>query len=156
VAILGTGGQRRSYKEATAADVSDATQIAMASTLVPKGVQPVIIIDSGGHQSGRNDQRDGYQQLLSMLRAGLVAGFVVHDLSRLARNARMMLDLKAELDQRQVELWALSLESPYQAGVAGLMTRLRHRCRGASGLWPSERGENGQPLAPPVKFHEAR
>jgi DNA invertase Pin-like site-specific DNA recombinase len=110
----GSGNQwvlyiRRSYKEASAADVSDETQIAMASELVPAGIEPVIISDSGGHNSGRNDQRDGYQQLLFMLRAGLVAGICVYDLSRLARNAKMMLNLKSELDQRQVQLRVATL-----------------------------------------------
>jgi DNA invertase Pin-like site-specific DNA recombinase len=110
---------RRSYKEVNAADVSDNVQITLASNLVPDGIAPLVISDSGGHQSGRSDQRDGYQQLLTMLRAGLVAGVCVYDLSRLARNAKTMLNLKSELDQRQVQLRVAMLPSSQFDGATG-------------------------------------
>jgi hypothetical protein len=84
---------RRSYKEATAADLSDEQQEAACRALLPPGASVRVISDSGGHQSGFSAARDGYQALLAALSTGEVAAIVVYDLSRLARNARLMLDL---------------------------------------------------------------
>ena len=86
---------RRSYKEATAADVSDEMQEAACRRLLPPGAAARVISDSGGHQSGFSAARDGYQALLAALAAGEVSALLVYDLSRLARNARLMLDLSS-------------------------------------------------------------
>ena len=56
---------RRSYKEATAADVSDEMQEAACRALLPAGAAVRVISDSGGHQSGYSAARDGYQALLA-------------------------------------------------------------------------------------------
>jgi len=95
---------RRSWKEASAADVSDEQQEASARALIPAGATVVVISDSGGHNSGRTESRDGYQELIAAVRAGKVDGIAVYDLSRLARNARLMLNLRDELERHQVAL----------------------------------------------------
>jgi DNA invertase Pin-like site-specific DNA recombinase len=99
---------RRSYKEATAADVSDEMQEAACRALLPPRASVRVISDSGGHQSGFSAARDGYQALLAAVAAGEVAAIAVYDLSRLARNARLMLDLHHELERRQVPLLVAS------------------------------------------------
>jgi len=93
---------RRSWKEASAADVSDEQQEASARALIPAGATVVVISDSGGHNSGRTESRDGYQELIAAVRAGKVDGIAVYDLSRLARNARLMLNLRDELERVEV------------------------------------------------------
>src|SRR6266545_3630897 len=100
---------RRSYKEATAADVSDEMQEAACRVVLPAGASVRIISDSGGHQSGFSGARDGYQALLAAVAAGEVAAIAVYDLSRLARNARLMLNLLHELERRQVPLLVANL-----------------------------------------------
>jgi DNA invertase Pin-like site-specific DNA recombinase len=95
---------RRSYKRADAADVSDETQLAAAKTLLPAGATFEVISDSGGHKSGYSDDRAGYQQLIGKIRDGSVQGLAVYDLSRLARNARLMLSLRDELERHYVTL----------------------------------------------------
>jgi DNA invertase Pin-like site-specific DNA recombinase len=95
---------RRSWKEATAADLSDDQQEASARALLPPGATVEVISDSGGHNSGRTEARDGYRELIAAVRAGKVDGIAVYDLSRLARNARLMLNLHAELERHQVAL----------------------------------------------------
>ena len=42
---------RRSYKEATAADISDEMQEAACRAILPTGAPVRVISDSGGHQS---------------------------------------------------------------------------------------------------------
>ncbi len=71
---------RRSYKEATAADVSDELQEAACRALLPAGASVRVISDSGGHQSGSTAARDGYQALLRAVAAGEAAAIVVYDL----------------------------------------------------------------------------
>ena len=110
---------RRSYKEATAADVSDEMQEAACRALLPAGASVRVISDSGGHQSGFTAARDGYQALLRALAAGEAAAIVVYDLSRLARNARLMLDLHHELERRQVPLLVANLPGSKFDGAAG-------------------------------------
>jgi DNA invertase Pin-like site-specific DNA recombinase len=110
---------RRSYKEATAADVSDEMQEAACRALLPAGAPVRVISDSGGHHSGFTAARDGYQALLSALAAGEVAGIAVYDLSRLARNARLMLDLQHELERRQVPLLVANLPGARFDGATG-------------------------------------
>ena len=95
---------RRSYKETTAADVSDEAQEAACRALLPAGATAVVISDSGGHHSGATTKRDGYQELLARLRSGNIDGIVVYDLSRLHRNTENMLALARELERRSVPL----------------------------------------------------
>lgn len=110
---------RRSYKETTAADVSDETQEAACRALLPPGASARVISDSGGHQSGFSAARDGYQALLAAVAAGEVAGIVVYDLSRLARNAKLMLELRDELDRRKVALLVANLPGASFDGASG-------------------------------------
>lgn len=110
---------RRSYKEATAADVSDEMQENACRAVLPAGVPIRVISDSGGHQSGFSAARDGYQALLAALAAGEVAAIAVYDLSRLARNARLMLDLLHELERRQVPLLVANLPGAKFDGATG-------------------------------------
>jgi DNA invertase Pin-like site-specific DNA recombinase len=110
---------RRSYKEATAADVSDEMQEAACRGVLPAGASVRIISDSGGHQSGFSAARDGYQALLAAVAAGEVAAIVVYDLSRLARNARLMLNLLHELERRQVPLLVANLPGAKFDGATG-------------------------------------
>ena len=95
---------RRSYKRADAADVSDETQLAAARALLPVAATFEVISDSGGHHSGYSDDREGYQRLIRKIRDGSVQGVAVYDLSRLARNARLMLSLRDELERHGVTL----------------------------------------------------
>jgi DNA invertase Pin-like site-specific DNA recombinase len=110
---------RRSYKEATAADVSDELQEAACRAVLPAGATVRVISDSGGHQSGFTAARDGYRALLAALAAGEVASIAVYDLSRLARNARLMLDLAHELERRQVPLLVANLPGARFDGATG-------------------------------------
>ncbi len=110
---------RRSYKEATAADVSDEMQEAACRSLLPPGASVRVISDSGGHQSGFSAARDGYQALLASVAAGEVAAIIVYDLSRLARNARLMLNLLHELERRQVSLLVANLPGAKFDGATG-------------------------------------
>lgn len=110
---------RRSYKEATAADVSDEMQEAACRALLPADAQVRVISDSGGHHSGFSAARDGYQALLGSLAAGEVAGIAVYDLSRLARNARLMLDLQHELERTKVALLVANLPGANFDGATG-------------------------------------
>jgi DNA invertase Pin-like site-specific DNA recombinase len=110
---------RRSYKEATAADVSDELQEAACRAVLPPGATVRVISDSGGHQSGFTAARDGYRALLAALAAGEVASIAVYDLSRLARNARLMLDLAHELERRQVPLLVANLPGARFDGATG-------------------------------------
>jgi DNA invertase Pin-like site-specific DNA recombinase len=110
---------RRSYKEATAADVSDEMQEAACRAILPPGAPVRVISDSGGHQSGFSAARDGYQTLLQAVAAGDVTTIAVYDLSRLNRNARLMLDLRHELEARQVTLLVANLPNTSFDGAAG-------------------------------------
>jgi DNA invertase Pin-like site-specific DNA recombinase len=110
---------RRSYKEATAADLSDELQEAACRALLPDGATVRVISDSGGHHSGASADRDGYQALLGSVRAGGVAGIVVYDLSRLARNARLMLDLHHQLEAQHVPLLVANLPGARFDGATG-------------------------------------
>ena len=65
---------RHSYKEASAADVSDEMQEAACRALLPAGTSIRVISDSGGHNSGFIADRDGYQALLAALAAGDTTG----------------------------------------------------------------------------------
>lgn len=95
---------RRSYRPNGAPDISDEAQVEAALSMLPAGATHEVIADSGGHHSGRTDRRDGYQELIRRIESGSVAGIAVYDLSRLARNAQLMHNLKAALDRRSVPL----------------------------------------------------
>lgn len=95
---------RQSYRRDSDADVSEEAQEAAARRLLPPGATAEVIRDAGGHQSGATANRDGYRQLLRRIKDPDVAGVAVYDLSRLARNAQLMLELKAELDRRGLHL----------------------------------------------------
>lgn len=111
---------RRSYKEANAADVSDEAQEADCRALLPVGARVRVISDSGGHRSGAStEHRDGYRALLGAVAAGEVAGLAVHDLSRLARNARLMFELRDELERHQVPLLVANLPGASFDGATG-------------------------------------
>ena len=110
---------RRSYKEATAADVSDEVQELACRQLLAPGAGARVISDSGGHQSGFSAARDGYQALLAALAAGEVSTLLVYDLSRLARNARLMLDLAGELERRRVPLLVANMPGANFDGANG-------------------------------------
>jgi DNA invertase Pin-like site-specific DNA recombinase len=110
---------RRSYKGSADADVSDEVQEAACRALLPAGAQVRLISDSGGHQSGATADRDGYQALLRAVAMGEAAAIVVYDLSRLARNARLMLDLHHELERRQVPLLVANMPGARFDGATG-------------------------------------
>src|ERR1035437_10662365 len=61
----------------------------------------------------------GYQALMAAVAAGQVAGIAVYDLSRLFRNARLMLDLHHELERRQVPLLVTNLPGARFDGATG-------------------------------------
>jgi hypothetical protein len=81
--------------------------------------RPAIARQHFDAQSGFSAARDGYQALLRALAAGEVASLVVYDLSRLARNARLMLDLQHELDRHQVPLVVANLPGARFDGATG-------------------------------------
>ena len=110
---------RRSYKTEGAADVSDETQEAVARGLLPAGADVEVIRDSGGHNSGATYDRDGYQELVRRVRAGGVAGIAVYDLSRLARNVRLMTNLLHELDRQQIAILAGNLPNTRMDSAVG-------------------------------------
>lgn len=129
---------RRSYKEATAADVSDELQESACRALLPAGASVRVISDSGGHHSGATAARDGYQALLRAVAAGEAAAIVVYDLSRLARNVRLMLDLRHELERLQVPLLVANMPGP------GSMERPAATCS-ASSVWPTSSSATSTP-----------
>src|SRR5450759_4167238 len=110
---------RRSYKEVTAADVSDEMQEAACRALLPAGASVRVISDSGGHRSGFTAARDGYQALLAAVASGAASGIAVYDLSLLSRNTRLMLDLKQELERHQVPLLVANLPGSNFDGATG-------------------------------------
>lgn len=137
---------RRSYVRAGAPDVSDAVQVERSVAMLPAGATHEVIADSGGHHSGRTDDRDGWQELVARVKAGRCDGVAVYDLSRLARNARLMLELHAAIERAGIPLlianmpntrWdtatgrfmlgQLALAAQYQADVDSERARGIHR-----------------------------
>jgi DNA invertase Pin-like site-specific DNA recombinase len=109
---------RQSYWRDSDADVSEEQQEAAARRLLPAGSTATVIRDTQGHNSGSTAARDGYRRLLDELSAPDVAGVAVYDLSRLARNARLMLNLKHELDGRNLHLIVSNLpESRFDTAI---------------------------------------
>jgi DNA invertase Pin-like site-specific DNA recombinase len=101
---------RRSYKKmgsenvASSADTSDEVQLERCVALLPSGATHEVFTDSGGHQSGRSDKRDGWRAVIARIEEGGVAGIVAYDISRLARNARLVLNLHHALEQSGADL----------------------------------------------------
>lgn len=95
---------RRSYRTAGDADVSDEAQVAAAVAMLPTGATHEVITDSGGHQSGRTAERDGYRELVARVRDRRCDGIAVYDVSRLARNARLLLELHAGVEAAGIPL----------------------------------------------------
>lgn len=110
---------RRSFKGALDADVSDEVQEEACRALLPAGAHVRVISDSGGHNSGHTAARDGYQALLRAVASGEAAGIAVYDLSRIARNTRLMLDLHHELERRQIPLLVSNLPGAKFDGATG-------------------------------------
>jgi DNA invertase Pin-like site-specific DNA recombinase len=110
---------RRSYKRVDDADISDEQQEKSARSLVPKGAHVEVIRDSGGHQSGASAERDGYRHLQARVASGSVKGIAVYDLSRLARNAGLMLPLKAELEKRSIPIRVATMPDTKFDGAIG-------------------------------------
>jgi hypothetical protein len=71
---------------------------------------------------GFSAARDGYQALLAAIAAGEVSSVLVYDLSRLARNARLMLDLASELERRRVPLLIANMPDAHFDGANGRFT----------------------------------
>lgn len=107
---------RRSYKKIAnedeskpartraSAETSDEVQLEKCLALLPEGSTHEVFTDSGGHQSGRSDKRDGWQAVIARVQDGGVAGIVAYDISRLARNARLVLNLHHALEQTGADL----------------------------------------------------
>jgi DNA invertase Pin-like site-specific DNA recombinase len=150
---------RQSYRRDFDAEVSEEAQEAAARRLLPAGSKAEVIRDTGGHQSGATASRDGYAQLVRRIEDPDVAAVAVYDLSRLARNARLMLELKAELDRRNLHLIVSNLPDSrfdtaigrFQFGQLALaaqlqwdldsermvgLTRTKHEAGGHNGLDP--------------------
>lgn len=137
---------RRSVVRSGDPDVSDDVQLAAARAMLPAGATHEVLTDSGGHHSGRTDARDGFQELVARIDAGSCDGLAVYDLSRLARNARLMLNLHAAIERRGIPLlianmpntrWdtatgrfmlgQLALAAQFQADVDSERARSLHR-----------------------------
>jgi DNA invertase Pin-like site-specific DNA recombinase len=95
---------RRSYRTAGDADVSDEAQAAAAIAMLPAGATHEVIADSGGHHSGRTANRDGYQELVARVRDRRCDGIAVYDVSRLARNTRLLLELHGAVEAAGIPL----------------------------------------------------
>lgn len=95
---------RRSYRTAGDADVSDEAQVAACLAMLPPASTHEVIADSGGHHSGRTAARDGYQDLVARVRDRRCDGIAVYDVSRLARNARLLLELHAAVEAAGIPL----------------------------------------------------
>ena len=166
---------RQSYRRDSDADVSEEQQEAAARRLIPPGATVEVIRDTGGHQSGATANRDGYQVLLRRMEDADVAGVVVYDISRLHRNARAMLQLKHELDARNLHLIVSNLpDSKFDTAIGRFLfgqlalaaqlqrdldsermvglTRTKHEAGGHNGLDPfgyrTVRDEQGKIVRP--------
>jgi DNA invertase Pin-like site-specific DNA recombinase len=110
---------RRSYRSATDADVSDEAQVAAALAMLPEGATHEVIADSGGHHSGRTDDRDGLRELVRRIEARSCDGIAVYDLSRLFRNARLLLNLHHAIETAGIPLLIASMPGSRFDGAAG-------------------------------------
>ncbi len=64
-------------------------------------------------------RRDGYQLLIQRVHEGGIAGIAVYDLSRLARNVRLMANLLHELDRQQIAIRAGNLPNTRMDSAVG-------------------------------------
>jgi DNA invertase Pin-like site-specific DNA recombinase len=110
---------RRSYRTAGDADVSDEAQVAAAVAMLPAGAAHEVIADSGGHHSGRTDDRAGFREVVRRVRAGQAAGVVVYDVSRLARNARLVLEFRDAMAAARIPLLIATLPNTRWDTAAG-------------------------------------
>lgn len=137
---------RRSVVRAGDTDVSDEVQVRAARAMLPDGATFEVLADSGGHHSGRTDARDGFQDLVARVEARTCDGIAVYDLSRLARNARLTLNLWHAVERAGIPLlianmpgtrWdtatgqfmlgQLALAAQFQADVDSERARSLHR-----------------------------
>lgn len=116
---------RRSYKKTgsdkvvSSADTSDEVQLERCLAMLPDGARYEVIADSGGHQSGRGEKRDGWQAVIARVELGGVAGIVAYDVSRLARNARLVLNLHHALDQSGADLRVVQMPNTQWSSAEG-------------------------------------
>jgi DNA invertase Pin-like site-specific DNA recombinase len=130
---------RRSYKKmgsdkvVSSADTSDEVQLERCLTMLPTGVRSEVIADSGGHQSGRGEKRDGWQAVIRRVELGGIAGIVAYDVSRLARNARLVLNLHHALEETGAQLKVVQVpdarfstpEGRFQLGILALAAQFQ-------------------------------
>ena len=116
---------RRSYKKTGSdkvvgsADTSDEVQLERCVALLPEGARYEVIVDSGGHQSGRGEKRDGWQEVIRRVALGGVAGIIAYDVSRLARNARLVLNLHHALEETAADLRVVQLPNTKWSSAEG-------------------------------------
>ncbi|MBI2776694.1 MAG: recombinase family protein [Chloroflexi bacterium] len=116
---------RRSYKKTgsdkvvSSADTSDEVRLERCLAQLPDGARYEVIADSGGHQSGRGEKRDGWQAVIARMAMGRVAGIVAYDVSRLARNARLVLNLHHALDQTGADLRVVQIPNTQWGSAEG-------------------------------------
>lgn len=95
---------RRSFVGARDADVSDEVQAEAAVAMLPPGSTHEVISDSGGHHSGRSADRDGLRELVRRIEARSCDGVAIYDLSRLARNTRLLLQVNEAIEAAGIPL----------------------------------------------------
>jgi DNA invertase Pin-like site-specific DNA recombinase len=103
---------RRSYVKEGAPDISDKDQETAVRRAFGDDHAMRVIRDSYDpddptskrKHSGATEDRDGYQELIALIRSGRAKRVGVYDLSRLNRDTRAMLNLKAEMDRQGVHL----------------------------------------------------
>lgn len=116
---------RRSYKKAgsekvvASADTSDEVQLDLCLKLLPDGARYEVETDSGGHKSGRGEKRSGWQGVIRRVAAGGVAGIIAYDISRLARNARLVLNLHHALEMTGADLRVVQLPNTKWSSAEG-------------------------------------
>ena len=116
---------RRSYKKTgsekvvASADTSDEVQLEKCLALLPAGARYEIFVDSGGHQTGRTEKRDGWQAVISRVELGGVAGIIAYDVSRLARNARLVLNLHHALEESGADLRVVQMPNAQWSSAEG-------------------------------------
>ena len=116
---------RRSYKRqgtekvVGSADTSDEVQLERSLALLDENARHEVIVDSGGHQSGRGEKRDGWQAVIRRVEVGGVAGIVAYDVSRLARNARLVLNLHHALEASGADLRVVQMPNTKWSSAEG-------------------------------------
>ena len=95
---------RRSFVGARDADVSDEAQVDASVAMLPPGATHEVISDSSGHNSGRTADRDGLRELIRRIEARSCAGVAVYDISRLARNTKLLLSVHEAIERANIPL----------------------------------------------------